>query len=388
MIAKRPRILCVDDESNLLEGLRRTLRKNFDVHLAQSGTRALEILTRDPGFAVISSDLRMPRMNGIEFLSQARKVAPDSTRILLTGNADLKAATAAVNEGHVFRFLSKPCPPATLLPAFEDAVEQHRLITNERVLLQETLLGSIQMLTELLSLTDPVAFGRASRIRDHAGAIAESLGEPARWEMEMAAMLSQTAYITLPRETLDRIRKPDALTAADHAMIARLPHISDMLVSGIPRIENVREIIRQQAADLGTPDIPLGSRILRAVIDHDQMIEQGVPRETAAEILRSRPHLYDASVLDIIDIEILAEATGDGDQILELTVRELQTGMILLDAVKSPGGLLLVSPGHVVSIGLLERLRNFERNAGVKQPLRVKVPVEEEDDPNEVQTFV
>lgn len=135
----RPRVLCVDDEPHALEGLRHTLRRHFRVKTAVSGTEGLRCLNEEGPFTVVMSDFAMPGMNGGEFLSQARVAAPETVRILLTGQATLGNTIAAVNGGNVFRVLLKPSAPADLVQAIEDAVEQARLLTADRALLQRQL---------------------------------------------------------------------------------------------------------------------------------------------------------------------------------------------------------------------------------------------------------
>ena len=121
----RTRVLCVDDEPHVLEGLSLHLRRRYDVDTATSGGAGLDILKADATIAVVLSDMRMPGMDGASFLARAKEVAPDAVRLLLTGQADLDSAIAAVNEGQIFRFLTKPCPPPTLLGAVAAATEQH-----------------------------------------------------------------------------------------------------------------------------------------------------------------------------------------------------------------------------------------------------------------------
>src|SRR5882672_2539455 len=171
----RVRVLCVDDEPNVLEGLSLHLRRRFEVATATSGNAALELLKRDGSTAVVLSDMRMPGMDGATFLSFARQLVPDAVRILLTGQTELSTAVSAVNDGQIFRFLTKPCAPATLLSAVDAAVEFNRLMVSERVLLNQTLHGSIKALTEVLALTNPTAFGRATRVKQHVTALADKL---------------------------------------------------------------------------------------------------------------------------------------------------------------------------------------------------------------------
>jgi DNA-binding NtrC family response regulator len=135
----QPRILCVDDESRLLEGLQRLLYRDYDVSIATGAEAALACL--DPGapFAVVMSDMQMPGMSGAALLAEMKQRAPDTVRLLLSGQGALAPALLAANEGQIFRFLTKPCPPETLMRALADAVNQYRLSTSERLLLEQAL---------------------------------------------------------------------------------------------------------------------------------------------------------------------------------------------------------------------------------------------------------
>ena len=124
----RPRILLVDDEVEVLDALQRQLRRHYDVTATSDAKEAIRLVVSSGPFAVVVSDLRMPGMDGVSLLYLIRQTAPETVRVLLTGNADVEAAIAAVNQGNVFRFLSKPCPPTALMRALEASVEQYRLI--------------------------------------------------------------------------------------------------------------------------------------------------------------------------------------------------------------------------------------------------------------------
>lgn len=126
----QPRILIVDDDELILAALKRQLHSRFEVTTATDGKQALKALMSEEPYAVVVSDLRMPGMDGVTLLYLIRQAAPNTVRVLLTGKADLEAATAAINEGNIFRLLNKPCPTGMLLRALEAAVEQYRLTTS------------------------------------------------------------------------------------------------------------------------------------------------------------------------------------------------------------------------------------------------------------------
>src|SRR5688572_23258210 len=199
-VRQLPKILFVDDETRILEGFAVLLRKDYEVHIASSGEQALQKMSEMTKLAVIVSDMRMPGMDGASFLSAALQRCPQATRILLTGEASRESAILAVNKGQIFRFLAKPCPIDELKAALEAAVAQHYLLNAERNVLQETLIGCIDALMEVLALANPAAFGRANHIKRLCSELAVRLGCAGFWQLEAAAMLSQIGYLSLPPE--------------------------------------------------------------------------------------------------------------------------------------------------------------------------------------------
>jgi DNA-binding NtrC family response regulator len=135
-------ILFVDDEPAVLESYKRMLHREFRVDIATGGEKGLEAIQTAGPYAVVVSDMRMPGMNGAQFLAHVRSSAPDTVRMLLTGYTDLDAAIQAVNEGNIFRFLTKPCEKTILAKSLTSGLVQYRLITAERDLLENTLMGA------------------------------------------------------------------------------------------------------------------------------------------------------------------------------------------------------------------------------------------------------
>lgn len=136
----KPRVLFVDDEPAILSGLSRQLRGNYDVVTTTDAASGLEMLEKDGPFDVVISDMRMPEMDGATFLAHARHSSVDTTRILLTGQSDIESAAAAVNQGQIFRFLTKPCPVETMRQCLRDAVDQHRQAQAQREIMDRALL--------------------------------------------------------------------------------------------------------------------------------------------------------------------------------------------------------------------------------------------------------
>jgi DNA-binding NtrC family response regulator len=158
------RVLFVDDEPQMLEAIHRTLRKQVDLRTARGGVEGLRVLHQEGPFVLVVSDMRMPVMNGAQFLAKVREQAPDTVRMILSGQSDFQATIAAVNEGHIYRFLSKPCPSDQLIAAVQDGLNQHRLLTAEKVLLEQTLSGAVKMLAEILGMVSPAASSRAGQL--------------------------------------------------------------------------------------------------------------------------------------------------------------------------------------------------------------------------------
>jgi len=370
----KAKILFVDDDPIVLRAYRRQLRDRFDVQTAV-GPREGQAAVRQRGpFAVVVCDRRMPDMNGIEFLSWVREQSPETVRIMLTGYADLETTIQAVNEGNVFRFLCKPCPPVLLVRALEDAVEQYRLILAEKELLSGTLQGAVKVLTELLGLVNPEAFGRAARLRELAKRLAVHLGLEQTWQVETAAMLAQIGCVTVPQELLDKVYRGESLTAAEQEQFEQHPRVGAQLLRHIPRMEEVADavelhLLRLDQAEHSGRKQPLAARILKVCFDYDILVEaQGHSPEQGLAELKSRRGWYDPKVLDALQAELAEHQQG---AVLETSLSGLRDGMVLAADVKTVSGKLLVSKGQEVTESLRARLANFARNEPICEPIYV-----------------
>jgi response regulator RpfG family c-di-GMP phosphodiesterase len=381
------KILLVDDELNILEGYQRQLRRSFTTQTAQSGDQGLQVIRESGPFAVIISDFKMPGMNGIEFLKRAREIAPDTVRMMLTGFAEIQAVIEAINQGNIFRFLTKPCPPEVLISALEDGIRQYQLILGERELLEKTLKGTIQVLTEVLSLVNPEAFGRASRITRYVREIAEQLIDirpEDRWQLETSAMLSQIGCILLPQEAIKKIYEGKPLTAEENQVFQMHSGIAYDLLKQIPRMESVAKAIYYQEKGFdgsGIPmddrmgeAIPLGARVLKAVSDFDIWTTRGESQGKALLRLKNASGLYDPLVLKAFEKVLGTEAQFD---LQSLSVSELKENMILDQTIwSSDGSKKVLSEGYELTLTLLGQLKKFKDIFGVKEPIRVRVPLE------------
>ena len=226
----KPKVLCVDDEMRVVESLALLLRKDYDVQLASSAAEGLQKMGAMPDLAVVISDMRMPGMDGASFLHEVMLRRPDATRILLTGEAGREGAIRAVNEGQIFRFLTKPCPIDQLKSAIEAGVVQHRVVLAERAVLRETLIGAINALMEVLAIANPVAFGRGSRIKRLVMNCAEKLCSSGFWHLEAAALLSQVGYVGLSPALIEKLHFGEALTPEEQAQVAAGPEVAQKVL--------------------------------------------------------------------------------------------------------------------------------------------------------------
>jgi len=374
------KVLLVDDDRNILAGYKRALHRQFQLETAEGGPVALEILSNDGPFAVIVADMGMPGMDGIQFLTKVKEHTPDSVRMMLTGNADQETAIDAVNEGNVFRFLTKPCPPEVLASALEAGVAQYRLIVAERELLEKTLRGSVKVLTEILSLVNPAAFSRASRIRRYVTHIVERLQLSPLWQFELAAMLSQIGCVTLPYEILNRVYAGQPLSDEERSMFSSHPSVGSKLLNNIPRLGTIARMIEGQQRPFGTAAEPgslkqeeatiaIGSQILKVALDFDQLIVQGLTRAAALSTLARREDEYNPKVVAALENFRMKEAS---DIVKMVKVHELNTTMIIDEDVNAKNGVLLVSKGQEVTYTVLARLRSFAQGVGVVEPIRVR----------------
>ena len=381
---RKLRVLCVDDEPDLLDGLKLQMRRIARVEVATSGAAGLECLEAGPPYDVVISDMRMPKMNGAEFLAKARAGWPETERILLTGQADLESAVSAVNEGGVFRFLTKPCPKERLVEAVEAAAETARLRHVERELIEGTLRGALGIVSEILAIVSPPAFQRSTRVETIVRQLASALALPEPWRFQVAATLSQLGCVAVPSEIIDRAGVEDGLDAKERALFDRHPEIAHELISRIPRLEEVAEMVRLQLAptDLDPESEPsdwnveqAGAELLRAASAVDALVTRGETLSASIGHLRKAAS-HPSRILDVLEqVELDAP-----DRVrLQIEASEIRAGMTLDEDAESRDGVVVARRGTEITTMIAQRLRNFAANAGLKEPIAVWVNADGED---------
>jgi len=381
------KILFVDDDANVLAGCQRTLRKDFTIDTALGGEQGLALIEQHGPYAVVVADMQMPGMNGIQFLTKVEERAPETIRIMLTGNADQKTARDAVNHGHIFRFLTKPCPPEELALALKAGLRQYALVTAERELLERTLNGGVKMLTDILSMLDPRAFGNGQRLREYMRTFAQSFKLAQTWDLELAAMLSQIGWVTVPASIQEKSRAGHGLTGPEKDILARMPQVAADLLTNIPRLEAVARIVRFQnknydgtgfpADPVAGDAIPIGARILHVLLDLLEQEMAGISKFKALERMKQAAGSYDPKVIDAVaagfDLHIATDDAGEPNT-LTLTFAELRIHDLLRSDLLTTDGTLIMSAGTEISPLLMEKFRNFSQLTGIREPIHVTRP--------------
>ncbi|MBC8001786.1 MAG: response regulator [Opitutaceae bacterium] len=378
------KILCVDDDPHILAAYQRNLRKQFTLEIALGPEEGLTAIDQRGPFAVIVADMQMPGMNGVQFLARAQEKSPDAVRIMLTGNADQKTAMDAVNEGHVFRFLTKPCPPEMFAQTLTAGLEQHRLINAEREVLEQTLNGTTKVQSDILAILDPVSFGLGQKLRDYMRAYTQHLKITQTWDLELAAMMGHIGFVTIPPTVLLKLRAGLSLKPEEKDMLTRVPRTGADLLANIPRLEGVASIVLYQNKNYdgtGFPldasageKIPIGARVLKVLTDLIALEARGVSRAKSFAEMQTRHGLYDPHVLDSVSVCFDVFLNGRESvqaAAIEVSLVDLLVGHVLVDKIETSEGVVIVGAGTLVTAMLLEKLRNFAAVSGIKEPIRV-----------------
>lgn len=432
------RLLLVDDEDNILRSLQRVLRREpYTLFTAASGPDALAIMEQERIDLVIS-DARMPGMDGPSLLTTIRSRWPWCVRILLTGYADMTATTRAINEGRIYRYISKPWDDDELKVVIRQALafqySERRRLKLEKVTRQQNqelqnLNASLEQkveerTTELRQTADMLdrAYAELKRgyvtttevfstlinqrlphdARPNARVIAlakafaddQGLGEEASRDLAMAAALYNIGKISWPDQLL--ATPSDQLSLAQGGYFRSYPGTGEQLLMALEPLQGAAHLIRHHQErwnGRGFPDqlsadgIPLGARILRLAVDFIELqcgliLGRRLPRDEAMEQLnRHSGRIYDPGLCEAF-ITLCQEAAPDttvaGPGVLALETNQLQPGMVLASNLHAASGMLLLNNGKVLSAFLINKLIAFERGEpeGTRYTLYIHAPDE------------
>ena len=383
------KILIVDDEENVLNGIKRSLRKTKGLHAAVGAAKALEIIDAEGPFAVVISDQQMPDIDGITFLKEVRERNPMAVRMMLSGNADQKTAVDAVKDAGIFRFLNKPCSIEDLSEAADSAINHFRLQKAEKDMLQDTLAGSVKMIVDIISMRDPESFARISRMREWGKRIAAKTSLPDAWKLDMALIVARFGEITLPDEVSIKISRHQKLNLAEQEAVFRTPEVARDLIKNIPKMEELSEIVYYQDKGFdgsGFPEetksgtaIPLHARLIKILKDLSEHTDERRPTSLSFDRLKQNADLYDSRLVEIVR-KCLSPKDGHAAQekLMELSAMALEPGDIVAKDIYSTSGTLILSEHHELSDAAIQKIKQYVNLDKLEEPLSVRRQIEAE----------
>jgi len=423
----RPTLLLVDDEPSILSALRRLFRpQGYRILAAESGAAALELVANDAVDLVIS-DMRMPGMDGAQFLERIRRQQPHAVRILLTGYADISSTIAAINGGEIHRYIAKPWDDNDILLVVREALARRDLELRNRELseltqrqndelrslnssledrvrrrtaeieqindmlnvayaeLKSNFMLSMQIFAGLMELRHNGMSGHSRRVSEWAKRVCGilKLDERASHDIYVAGLLHDIGKIGFPDELLD---KPISLMSADEtARYRKHPLNAEAALMPLVQLQAVAKIIRSQHERLdgnGFPDgleageIPFGARVLAPIIDYENLLTGTLAErrfsveDATASIRRGAGSRYDAKVVDAL-VEALKQPLDESRDDRCISAAELVAGMVLSRDLVSPQGTLLLAAGYRFDARVVRQVREYVQREGAKLTLHV-----------------
>ena len=415
-------MLFVDDEANILSSLKRLFRPyGYRILTAESGAQGLEIMEREAVHLVVS-DMRMPEMNGAQFLEKVRIKWPETVRMLLTGHTEIGATIDAINKGQIYRYLSKPWQDSDIIPTIRHALHQQMLEREKQRLeelthkqneqlkdlnanlekkvevrteevrqtmgllevahnnLKKSFVTSIQVFSNLIELREGDTAGHSRRVAALSRTLAQRMGmsDAEVQDVFIAALLHDVGKIGLP----DRLfEKPFMnLTGEERAEVIKHPVKGQIALMALEQLHAAAKIIRnhrERFDGLGYPDglagqdIPLGARILALVYDYDAvqigklLSKRLSPSEAAAYIQEGKGKRYDPAVVDtFIGVTGVKDAPFQTESELIVNSRQLKPDMILSRDILTAYGAFMLARDCVLNESLIMRIRKFENEVG------------------------
>ncbi len=361
------KVLMVDDEPNILSGYRRTIGRSHNLVIAEGGEAGLLALKESNDFHVVVTDMRMPEMDGLEFLKKAKSLYPNLVYIMLTGNSDQETAINAINQGEIFRFLNKPCDKEILEHTLRAAKNQYDLIHAEANLLKNTLTGSIKLLIEAMVISDPEIAGIIKNVRENMRLICTGLGVT-DWRITLAGSMFLIGGFIVPRTG-----KHDILS---ESYIESCAKPGANLLRHIPRLEEVSQIISTQRTVYELPSdlsvksdqdcVAIGSQILR--LAYDWCVQTCTLENNPMAGLAQVESITSSHDPRLIDAARSAHKVHQGTQPeqpkeveMMVSIRNIREGMRTNQDINTSDGSLLIGVDQVVSQMMIERLRGFLR---------------------------
>jgi len=421
-------LLFVDDEANILSSLKRLFRPfGYRIFTAESGALGLEIMEREVVDLVVS-DMRMPEMNGAQFLEKVSAKWPDTVRILLTGYAEIASTIDAINKGKIFRYISKPWDDNDIALIIKHALQQ-KLLEREKLRLEaltgrqneelkelnanleekvkerteevrktmaslevahdklkKSFITSIRVFSNLIEMREGSMAGHSRRVADLARALAQKLGMSGAevQDVFLAGLLHDVGKIGLPDHLLE---KPfTSLTNEERSEVIKHPIKGQVALMALEQLQGAAKFIRghhERFDGLGYPDklmglaIPMGARILAVANDYDSaqfgtlLTKHLQQLDAVAFINEGRGRRYDSQVVDVF-MEVVGKSSVITPSGPELVVRseQLKPGMVLSRDLMSKKEELLLAKDYILDAQLIEHILNYER---LGEPLTIYI---------------
>ncbi|MCU6433523.1 response regulator [Undibacterium sp. Jales W-56] len=422
------KILCVDDEPNILSSLRRLFRaKGYKVLIANSGQEGLAVMETEAVDLVIS-DMRMPEMDGAQFLEKVRSRWPDTLRLLLTGYADVQAIIDAINRGEIYRYITKPWDDNDIMLVVRQALERKALESEKRRLealtlrqndelkelnhsleakveartaelktahdslvqvndkLKSSFLTSIKVFSNLIEMRGGKLAGRSRRVADLARKIAVRMGcnNKDSQEIFVAGLLVDIGKIGFSDEMLNT--PVNNMSGDELGEYHKHTVRAEQLLLPLEDLQGTAKILRSQHERFdgtGFPDglpgdaIPLGARILALASDYDSLqtgslVQRRLPADEAQRVVqRGLKSRYDENVVNAFN-QVMSGHLGEPVADKEIAIRDLQAGMILSTEMISRDGVMLLPADHILTDRIIEKIRLYDASNGGKMTVRVR----------------
>jgi response regulator RpfG family c-di-GMP phosphodiesterase len=425
-------LLFVDDEPGILSSLRRLFRPHgYRIFIADGAAAGLKILESDDVDLVIS-DMRMPEMDGATFLKEVRDRWPDVMRLLLTGYSDMTSTVMAINQGEIYRYISKPWDDNEIVTVVREAIERQNLkLENQRLTsltqaqnaelkalnasleqkvvertaelrqaltlveqahgeLKKSFLTSVQVFASLIELRSGPAghqiAGHGRRVAENARSLALRLGlsDSEVQNIMLAGLLHDIGKIGLPDELLGKAF--NTLTAEHRAQVMKHPVIGQNILLGIDKFKEVAVLVRHHHEcydGSGFPDrlsgiaIPQGSRILQVVNEYDSLqigtlVQRPLkPADAMNFLMENRGKRYDPVAVDTF-FKLISETQITGPVELPLRSMHLKPGMTLTRDLSHGDGYMLLAKGSVLTSEIIAQLIKMEHSEQQKLTLYIR----------------
>lgn len=370
------KLVVVDDSESNIDVLMNLLGDDYQVSVAMDGKSALRVISQTVPDLVLL-DVMMPGMDGYEVCRRlkADNKTKDIPVIFVTAKGEVEDETLGFEIGAV-DYITKPISPPVVKARINTHLRLKQAQQDLQDLLSKTFSGTITVLTDILSLTNPIAFRHTKRIKNYVVRIAEEMGLPDLWEYELAAMLSHIGCIAVPPKILKHIYSGRKITDKEAEIYKEHPKVAYELLQSIPRLESVAKMIASQYeqdnscnGDFEKNPIKLGSQILNLVRDFDQLSANGASPEKVMSQMRTAKQNYSLQLLDAL--ERVLNRNKDEQSTKKINITQLSEGMITADDIYNNNNILMVSKGTELSSTIIKALQRHAQLQKINNELRV-----------------